>query len=267
MKQRIDVYLTEKNFFESREKARAMIMAGEIFVNNRRVDKAGYIVKPGDEVEFRGKQPKFVSRGGLKLEKAIDVFEIDVKDKVCVDIGASTGGFTDCMLKNGAKKVYSIDVGYGQLAWNLRTDGRVVNLERTNIRYLDESLIKEDIEFISVDVSFISLRLVLPKIKNILTKESYAVCLIKPQFEAGKEQVGKNGVVRDEAVHKKVIEDIINFTEHEMNFEICGLNYSPIKGPQGNIEYLMYIKNVDAINNNFNIDDIQNIVRESHENL
>lgn len=266
MKKRLDLYLFENGFSESREKARIMIMSGLVFVNNEKSDKPGTMIKDSDKIEIRGNKLKFVSRGGLKLEKAINKFKIDLKDKICVDIGASTGGFTDCMLQNGAKKVYAVDVGYGQLAWKLRTDDRVVNLERTNIRYLDKNIIEDEINFISVDVSFISLKLVLPVIKELLKPNETAICLIKPQFEAGKDQVGKKGVIKDKSVHKQVIKDVISFARDKMKFFVCGLDYSPIKGPEGNIEYLMYIKNNDN-EYNFNIDEIDKVVDESHQNL
>lgn len=240
-KQRLDCALVSLGYTESREKAKALIMSGIVYVNNQKYDKAGDTVKPTDVIEVRGATLKYVSRGGLKLEKAVDVFGLDLKDFVCADIGASTGGFTDCMLQNGAKKVYSIDVGYGQLAWKLRTDERVVNLERTNFRYVTKEQIPEDLDFASVDVSFISLSLILPVMYTLLKDEGTAVCLIKPQFEAGRENVGKKGVVRDKNVHIAVIEKIINLVK-ENDFSLLGLDFSPVKGPEGNIEYLCYIK-------------------------
>lgn len=270
MKKRLDLFLVENNFFESREKAKAVIMSGNIYVNNNKIDKPGSFIKPEDKIEIRGPKLEFVSRGGLKLKKAIEKFNIDLKDKICMDIGASTGGFTDCMLQNGAKKVFAIDVGYGQLAWKLRTDERVVNLERTNIRYLDQTKINNKIDFISVDVSFISLKLVLPVIKKLLDLEKSAVCLIKPQFEAGKDKVGKKGVVRDLETHKQVIYDILDFIKNEIDFIILNFDYSPIRGPEGNIEYLVYIKNSILKNNVSNsslTDKINNIILESHKNL
>lgn len=247
LKQRLDVFLVEQGLVASRSMAQSMIMAGEVYVNDQKATKAGETVTGTESVEIRGKSLKYVSRGGLKLDKAMSVFPINLKDTVCMDIGASTGGFTDCMLQNGAKRVYSIDVGYGQLAWKLRQDTRVVNLERTNIRYVTEEQVPEQIDFFSVDVSFISLKLVLPVAYRLLKENGTGVCLIKPQFEAGKEKVGKKGVVRDKDIHLEVIEKVLAFTR-EIGFSVLGLDFSPIKGPEGNIEYLMYIgkKNEDA---------------------
>lgn len=243
-KQRLDVALFQKGYAESREKAKALIMAGIVYVNNQKCDKAGDTVKPDDTIEVRGNTLKYVSRGGLKLEKAIEVFSPDLKDRICADIGASTGGFTDCMLQNGAKKVYAVDVGYGQLAWKLRTDNRVINLERTNFRYVTKEQIPDELDFASVDVSFISLSLIFPVLKTLLKYGGQAVALIKPQFEAGKENVGKKGVVREKSVHIAVIEKIVNLAK-ENNFVVLGLDFSPVKGPEGNIEYLCYIENSD----------------------
>lgn len=240
-KQRLDVALVERGYTESREKAKALIMAGVVYVNNQKSDKAGNTVKPDDIIEVRGETLKYVSRGGLKLEKAMNSFNITLGGCVCADIGASTGGFTDCMLQNGASKVYSIDVGYGQLAWKLRTDERVVNMERTNFRYVTHNEIPEDIDFASVDVSFISLRIILPVLRELLKSDGQAVCLIKPQFEAGREKIGKKGVVRDPQVHVEVVENIVNFAL-ENGFDVKNLDFSPIKGPEGNIEYLMHIQ-------------------------
>lgn len=240
-KTRLDVAVFEGGYAPSREKAKAIIMAGLVYVNNQKVDKAGFELKEDDVLEVRENTLKYVSRGGLKLEKAMDSFPITLKDKVCMDVGASTGGFTDCMLQNGARKVYSIDVGYGQLAWKLRTDERVVNLERTNFRYVDSEKVTEPIDFASVDVSFISLKLILPNLNKLLADDATAVCLIKPQFEAGKEKVGKKGVVRESSTHIEVIEKVIGFA-CENGFSVLGLEFSPIKGPEGNIEYLLYIK-------------------------
>ena len=219
-------------------------MSGIVYVNNQKSDKAGANIKPDDIIEVRGETLKYVSRGGLKLEKAMKSFEISLNDCICADIGASTGGFTDCMLQNGAKKVYSIDVGYGQLAWKLRTDERVINLERTNFRYVTREQVPDELDFASVDVSFISLSLIIPVMRTLLKDGGRAVCLIKPQFEAGKENVGKKGVVRDKAVHIAVIEKIINLVS-DNNFSLLGLDFSPIKGPEGNIEYLCYIQKTD----------------------
>ena len=240
-KLRLDVALVEGGFAESREKAKRLIMAGLVYVNNQKSDKAGNTVKPEDKIEVRGQGLKYVSRGGLKLEKAMKVFPISLENCVCADIGASTGGFTDCMLQNGAKKVYAIDVGYGQLDWKLRTDDRVVNLERTNFRYVTEKEIPEPLDFASVDVSFISLSLILPVMRSLLKEQGTAVCLIKPQFEAGKENVGKKGVVREKSVHIGVIEKIMGLLK-ENKFSLLGLDFSPVKGPEGNIEYLCYIR-------------------------
>ncbi len=240
-KLRLDVALVEQGFAESREKAKALIMAGIVFVNNQKSDKAGNTIKPDDIIEVRGESLKYVSRGGLKLEKAVKSFSLDLNDFICADIGASTGGFTDCMLQNGAKKVYSIDVGYGQLAWKLRTDERVINLERTNFRYVTEQEVPDKLDFASVDVSFISLSLILPVMRNLLKDNATAVCLIKPQFEAGKENVGKKGVVREKSVHIAVINKIINLA-NDCKFSLLGLDFSPVKGPEGNIEYLCYLQ-------------------------
>ena len=240
-KTRLDVALFERGFAESREKAKALIMAGIVYVNNQKSDKAGNTVKPDDIIEVRGETLKYVSRGGLKLEKAMKSFNISLENCICADIGASTGGFTDCMLQNGAKKVYSIDVGYGQLAWKLRTDERVINLERTNFRYVTREQVPDALDFASVDVSFISLYHILPNLRTLLKEGGRAVCLIKPQFEAGRENVGKKGVVRDKAVHIAVIEKIIGLIA-ENNYSLLGLDFSPIKGPEGNIEYLCYIE-------------------------
>ncbi len=245
MKKRLDILVFEKGFAESREKAKAIIMAGDIYVDNQKADKCGQSYDENAEIEFRGKAPKYVSRGGLKLEKAINNFNLDLKDKITMDIGASTGGFTDCMLQNGAEKVYSIDVGYGQLAWKLRNDTRVVNLERTNMRKVTEKEVPDKIDFFSIDVSFISLTLLLPVARKLLSENAEAVCLIKPQFEAGREKVGKKGVVRDPAVHIEVVEKIYNFCL-ENGYSVLNLDYSPIKGPEGNIEYLIHIKKSDS---------------------
>lgn len=239
-KTRLDVAVFEQGYAPSREKAKAIIMAGIVYVNNQKVDKAGFELKEGDVLEVRGKTLQYVSRGGLKLEKAMQEFPITLEGKVCMDVGASTGGFTDCMLQNGAVKVYSVDVGYGQLAWKLRTDERVVNLERTNFRYVTREQIPDEIDFASVDVSFISLKHILPNLNTLLAPDGQAVCLIKPQFEAGKEKVGKKGVVRDLNVHLEVVENVINLAV-ENGFSVMGLQFSPIKGPEGNIEYLIYL--------------------------
>lgn len=239
-KTRLDVAVFEQGYAPSREKAKAIIMSGIVYVNNQKVDKAGFELKEGDVLEVRGKTLQYVSRGGLKLEKAMQEFPITLEGKVCMDVGASTGGFTDCMLQNGAVKVYSVDVGYGQLAWKLRTDDRVVNLERTNFRYATREQIPDEIDFSSVDVSFISLKHILPNLNSLLSPDGQAVCLIKPQFEAGKEKVGKKGVVRDLNVHLEVVENVISLAT-ENGFSVMGLQFSPIKGPEGNIEYLIYL--------------------------
>ena len=239
-KTRLDVAVFEQGYAPSREKAKALIMAGIVYVNNQKVDKAGFELKEGDLLEVRGKTLQYVSRGGLKLEKAMQEFPITLEGKVCMDVGASTGGFTDCMLQNGAVKVYSVDVGYGQLAWKLRIDERVVNLERTNFRYATREQIPDEIDFASVDVSFISLKHILPNLNTLLAPDGQSVCLIKPQFEAGKEKVGKKGVVRDLNVHLEVVENVINLAV-ENGFSVMGLQFSPIKGPEGNIEYLIYL--------------------------
>ena len=247
-KVRLDLYLVENGFTESREKAKALIMSGIVYVNDQKELKAGRDVKKEDIVEVRGATLKYVSRGGLKLEKAMQEFPIDLTDCICMDIGASTGGFTDCMLMNGAKKVYAIDVGYGQLAWKLRSDERVVNLERTNFRYVTREQISEEIDFASVDVSFISLKIILPVMYELLKADGEAVCLIKPQFEAGREKVGKKGVVRDVNVHTEVIENIVGIAASQ-KFKVLGLSYSPVKGPEGNIEYLVYLKKTNEVTN------------------
>ena len=242
MKQRLDVLLVEQGHAASREKAKAMIMSGVVFVNGQREDKAGstFDEKAAATIEIHGSTLRYVSRGGLKLEKAVEQFGFSLKDKTCMDVGASTGGFTDCMLQNGAKKVFAIDVGRGQLDWKLRSDARVVCLERTNARYLSTEQIPEALDFASIDVSFISLKLIFPALYALLREGGEVACLIKPQFEAGREKVGKKGVVRDPAVHLEVLE---NFLRHakENNFTVLGITYSPIRGPEGNIEYLLYL--------------------------
>ncbi len=237
---RLDSAVFERGFCESREKAKTLIMAGVVYVNGQKADKAGDAVKSEDIIEVRGNPLKYVSRGGLKLEKAIESFDVKLDGMICADIGASTGGFTDCMLQNGASHVYAIDVGYGQLAWKLRTDSRVTNMERTNFRYVTKEQIRE-LDFASVDVSFISLKLIIPVMKELLKNGGRAVCLIKPQFEAGKENVGKKGVVRDKSVHISVVDNTVKFML-ESGFSLLGLEFSPVKGPEGNIEYLAYIE-------------------------
>lgn len=242
MKDRLDVLLVKRNLAESREKAKALIMAGIVYVDGQKEDKAGTSFDEGVNIEVRGNTLKYVSRGGLKLEKAMTHFGVKLAGKVCMDVGSSTGGFTDCMLQNGAVKVYAVDVGHGQLAWKLRNDERVVCMEKTNIRYVTPEDIPEKIEFSSIDVSFISLTKVLGPVKHLLSDDGQIVCLIKPQFEAGREKVGKKGVVRDKKVHLEVINMVIDFAV-SIGFEILNLEYSPIKGPEGNIEYLLYLQN------------------------
>lgn len=239
MKERLDVLLVKRALAPSREKAKAMIMEGSVYVNNQKEDKAGSMFDTGAQVEVRGKTLRYASRGGLKLEKAMERFAVSLEQKTCMDIGASTGGFTDCMLQNGARKVYAVDVGYGQLAWKLRQDARVCCMEKTNIRYVTPQDIGEPLDFASVDVSFISLTKVLGPAKELLKEQGEMVCLIKPQFEAGREKVGKKGVVKDRAVHREVIEKITDYAEAQ-GLGILGLSFSPIKGPEGNIEYLVY---------------------------
>ena len=243
MKERLDILLVKRGLAESREKAKAIIMSGNVFVGNNREDKAGSTFDETVEITVKGNTLKYVSRGGLKLEKAIEQYGVTVQDKICMDIGSSTGGFTDCMLQNGAVKVYAVDVGTNQLAWKLRQDERVVSMEKTNIRYLTRDQIDDDIQFASVDVSFISLTKVLGPARALLAEDAQMVCLIKPQFEAGKEKVGKKGVVREKSVHEEVIVNVMAFAK-SIGFEVLNLDYSPIKGPEGNIEYLMQIKKV-----------------------
>ncbi|SHH08684.1 TlyA family RNA methyltransferase [Tepidibacter thalassicus] len=266
MKKRIDILLVEQGYFESRERAKKAIMAGLVFIDGQRCDKAGTSVKEDCKIQVKGNPIPYVSRGGLKLEKSIKNFGIDLENKVCLDIGASTGGFTDCMLQNKAKKVYSIDVGYGQLAWKLRQDDRVVCMERTNIRHVKFEDIGEYADFASIDVSFISLKLVLPKAKELLKDNGEVVALIKPQFEAGREKVGKKGVVREKETHIEVIEKIVDFAV-EIGFEILNLDYSPIKGPEGNIEYLLYIRKNENTDKKEYKDVILEVVSNSHVNL
>ncbi len=263
-KERLDILLTERNIFESRARAKTMIMMGKVLVDGQKIDKAGTLVKIDSEIRVLGEEMPFVSRGGFKLKKAVESFNLNLSGKIAADIGASTGGFTDCMLQNGATKIYAIDVGYGQLAWKLRQDERVINLERTNIRNVTEKEIPEKLDFASIDVAFISLDKVLPVAFNLLKPEGEVVALIKPQFEAGRENVGKKGVVKDKKIHREVIEKILNFAG-EIGFKICGLTFSPIKGPEGNIEYLAYLSK-----NNFDENfepDINSVVEKAHEEL
>ena len=238
---RLDQLVFDLGLAESRERAKTTVMSGLVFVNGQRADKPGMQVSPEIKVEIKGTALPYVSRGGLKLEKALKVFPIDVNGKVCIDCGASTGGFTDVLLKNGAAKVYSVDVGYGQLAWSLRNDERVVNMERTNIRYISSEQIPEPLDICVMDLSFISVKLVLPAVCALLKNDAQLVCLIKPQFEAGREEVGKKGVVRDKAVHLSVIESVLSFAP-TVGMTVMGLDFSPIKGPEGNREYLCYMK-------------------------
>lgn len=262
-KTRLDVLLTQQGMAESRQKAQAIIMSGVVFVNGQRADKPGMAIANDASIEVRGHVMPYVSRGGWKLEKAMKTFPITLEGKVCSDIGASTGGFTDCMLQNGAKKVYAVDVGYGQLDWRLRNDPRVVCMERTNARYLTREQIPDELEFASIDVSFISLSLIFPALYQLLSKHGEIACLIKPQFEAGREKVGKKGVVRDKAVHLEVLE---HFLEHARanNFTVLGITYSPIRGPEGNIEYLGYLKKDAGEDAEVNLADI---VEQSHSVL
>lgn len=272
MKERLDVLLVRQGLAESREKAKAVIMAGCVYVNDQKEDKAGAMF---DEtkvlLEVRGNTLKYVSRGGLKLEKAMSHFDLSLEGKVCMDIGASTGGFTDCMLQNGASKVYSVDVGHGQLAWKLRNDERVVCMEKTNFRYMVRGDIADDLDFASCDVSFISLTKILGPAYALLKENASMVCLIKPQFEAGKEKVGKKGVVRDPAVHREVIEKVIDFAG-ETGFEICNLEFSPIRGPEGNIEYLVHLCKKNAEYGNEVLHEkyaeiIEETVKKAHDTL
>ena len=262
-KTRLDILLTERGLQESRQKAQAAIMAGIVFVNGQRVDKPGTQVAPDADIEVRGHGMPYVSRGGLKLEKAMRTFHLTLQDKICADIGASTGGFTDCMLQNGAKRVYAVDVGYGQLDWKLRNDERVVCLERTNARYITHEEIPDTLDFASVDVSFISLKLIFPALYRLLSDHGETVCLIKPQFEAGREKVGKKGVVRDPKVHLEVLENFLNHAK-ENNFTVVDMTFSPIRGPEGNIEYLGYLRKNGGDNGSF---DLQSIVEASHADL
>lgn len=241
MKERLDVLLVKRNLAESREKAKAIIMAGNVFVEDEREDKAGTTFPDDVKIEIKGHTLKYVSRGGLKLEKAMENFDVSVEGKVCTDVGSSTGGFTDCMLQNGAVKVFAIDVGRGQLDWKLRQDERVVCMEKTNIRYVTPEDIGQPVDFSSIDVSFISLTKVLEPIRNYLTREGEIVALIKPQFEAGREKVGKKGVVRERSTHHEVIEKVAEYA-NSIGFEIKNIDFSPIKGPEGNIEYLIHLK-------------------------
>jgi len=265
-KERLDVLLVSNGMFPSREKARASIMAGQIFIDGQRVDKAGEKVSITSSIVIKGEVMPYVSRGGLKLEKALKNFELNLKDLTCFDIGASTGGFTDCMLQNGAQKVIAIDVGYGQFAWKLRTDPRVLCLERTNVRYVTPEQIGEYGDFASIDVSFISLKKVIPPVINLLKKEGRVVALIKPQFEAGRDKVGKKGVVKDPITHKEVIYGIVNFLIEE-KLNILDLDFSPIRGPEGNIEYLVYLSKDTSLVSSFDLKNIDKLVAMAHGEL
>ncbi len=262
-KERLDILLVEKGIITSRERAKACIMEGRVYVDGQKVDKAGEKVSSAANIEYRGDTLKYVSRGGLKLEKAMNSYNISLENKVCMDIGASTGGFTDCMLQNGARKVFSVDVGYGQFAWKLRTDERVVCMERTNIRYVTLENIGEPLDFASIDVSFISLKKIMPATLNLLKEDGEVVALIKPQFEAGREKVGKKGVVREKETHKEVVYGIIDFLIAQ-DLNVLGVGYSPIKGPEGNREYLVYFTKDKNKESNFKREDIDTVVDESH---
>ncbi len=267
MKERLDVLVVSRGLAPSREKAKAIIMAGNVLVDGQREDKAGSMFQDTVEITVKGHTLPYVSRGGLKLEKAMTHFGVTLEGKVCMDVGASTGGFTDCMLQNGAVKVYSIDVGHGQLDWKLRNDPRVVCMERTNIRYVTQEDIQELSQFTSIDVSFISLTKVLLPVRNLLTDGGEVVCLIKPQFEAGREKVGKKGVVRDPQVHREVIEKVITYAS-DISFEVKNLEFSPIKGPEGNIEYLLHIKKLpEGIFSEGEAVNVQQVVENAHKEL
>ena len=263
MKDRLDILLVKRGLAESREKAKAVIMSGIVYVDGQKEDKAGQTFADTANIEVRGSTLKYVSRGGLKLEKAMECFDVSVKDKVCMDIGASSGGFTDCMLQNGAKKVYAVDVGHGQLAWKLRNDTRVVVMEKTNIRYVKPDDIGESIDFASIDVSFISLSKVLPAAYNLLGECGEIVALIKPQFEAGREKVGKKGVVREKSTHIEVIQNCFAYAG-ENGFFVRELEFSPVKGPEGNIEYLYHLVKSGDVDSDI---DIEAVVNTAHEKL
>lgn len=267
MKERLDILLVQRQLAASREKAKAIIMSGNVYVNGQKEDKAGSTFDEKSAIEVRGNTLKYVSRGGLKLEKAMSHFDITLEGKVCMDVGSSTGGFTDCMLQNGAVKVYAVDVGHGQLDWKLRQDERVICMEKTNIRYVEPENIEELVEFSSIDVSFISLTKVLLPVRNLLTDNGQIACLIKPQFEAGREKVGKKGVVRDSKVHEEVIHKVIAYAV-SISFEILGLEFSPIKGPEGNIEYLLYLQKQPEGTSWEQIPfSVEDIVKEAHKKL
>lgn len=266
MKIRLDQYLCQNGLVQSRERAKALIMSGIVFVNNQKADKAGEMIAEDATVEVRGHDIGYVSRGGLKLEKAMQVFPMTPNGKVCMDIGASTGGFTDCMLQNGARKVYAVDVGYGQLAWKLRTDDRVVNMERTNIRHVTPDDLADSIEFFSVDVSFISLKHIFPVAAQICLPGACGVCLVKPQFEAGREKVGKKGVVREISTHLEVIQNAAGYAMAN-GFSVCGLDFSPVKGPEGNIEFLMFVQKEPASYPVFDLSGAEAVAQAAHQAL
>ncbi len=267
-KNRLDVLIYERGLVDSREKAKSLIMAGIVFVDGFAIDKPGTKVSDKSNIEIKGSKLEYVSRGGLKLAKAIKYFNIDVSGKIALDVGSSTGGFTDCLLKNGASKVYSIDVGYGQLAWELRNDSRVIVMERTNIRYVTPDMLPARADFASIDVSFISLAKVMPSVIKLLSDNGEIICLIKPQFEAGREKVGKKGVVRDPNTHKEVIMSLWNYFEDSCGLTIKGLTYSPVKGPEGNIEYLISLYNKDdKVADNPTMDLVSKVVEEAHIHL
>ncbi len=262
-KKRLDVILVERGLVPSREKAKAVIMSGAVFVAGQKADKAGETFTEDAEIEVRVKENSYVSRGGLKLEKALDFFGADVEGKIAIDAGASTGGFSDCLLRRGVKKLYSVDVGYGQLAWEIRNDPRVVCMERTNVRYVTHEQIPDIIEIAVIDVSFISLKIVLPAIRGLMEERGHVYCLIKPQFEAGREKIGKKGVVRDPAVHAEVIENFIK-NANEAGFYVCGVTFSPITGPEGNIEFLGHLSCEEADAGEV---DAKQIVEDAHNSL
>ena len=267
MKKRLDILLFEQGFADSREKAKRLIMSGIVYVDNIKEDKAGSTFSEDAVIEVRGKTMKYVSRGGLKLEKAMQNFDITLDGTVCMDVGASTGGFTDCMLQNGAVKVYSVDVGHGQLDWKLRNDERVICMEKTNIRYVTPADIDDILDFASIDVSFISLTKVLTPVRELLKEDGEVVCLVKPQFEAGREKVGKKGVVRDKSVHKDVIREVIAYASAN-GYRILNLDFSPVKGPEGNIEYLLHLRKAEGASESGITDDkISEVVELSHEVL
>ncbi|NJD01370.1 MAG: TlyA family RNA methyltransferase [Ruminiclostridium sp.] len=266
-KERLDMLLVKKGLFQSRERARSSIMAGIVNVNGSREDKPGSRFDVNCEIDIKQNINPYVSRGGLKLEKAMSAFGINLQGKTAMDVGASTGGFTDCMLKNGAARVFAVDVGYGQLAWDIRNDERVINMERTNIRYIKPESISASLDFASIDVSFISLKKVLPVVYQLLNPDGEVLCLIKPQFEAGREKVGKHGVVKDMEVHREVVEGIISFSQ-KTGFSVKGLTYSPIKGPEGNIEYLLHLSKSEAPANQNDLENmINDVIGKSHSEL